>query len=137
MKLFKLFGIVLLSVGFTQISVAQMTPEKGSLGLRASIGGQNTIEVPYMFNEDLSLAPFIGFSTTQNASTNFSIGVMPRYYIGGSENLTTYATGTLGFQNTSFNNTNNSVFDVNLGVGFGAEYFFDNSFSIRWLFYLI
>ncbi|WP_020402834.1 outer membrane beta-barrel protein [Gracilimonas tropica] len=120
-----LFALITLSV-----QAQTTTPETGSFGLRASLFGQNAIEVPYQFNESLSIAPYFGLSATENSTTNVSFGLSPRYYFGGNEDLSTYATGQLGFQNTSFSNSNNSNFGVNVGIGYGAEYFFGPSFSI-------
>ena len=130
MKITKIVGFTALILTLTFTAQAQTTPETGSFGLRASIGGQNAIEVPYMLNETFSIAPYIGFNAVENATTNISFGVNPRYYMGGTDDISTYATGTLGFQNTSFSNTDNSVFDLNIGIGYGAEYFFNSSFSI-------
>jgi hypothetical protein len=122
-----LFGIIL---GFSFTAQAQSIPEIGSFGIRANLSGQNSIEIPYMFNESLSLAPYIGFNTTQDQSTNIGIGIRPRYYASSSNALSTYFTGTLGFTNTSFSNANNSITDFNLGVGYGAEYFFSDQLSV-------
>ncbi|MDZ7806804.1 MAG: outer membrane beta-barrel protein [Gracilimonas sp.] len=121
---------VILSVTAIQLQ-AQDIPESGSIGLRANFTGQPTIEVPYMLNEELSLAPYIGINSTQDQSTNFSIGVRPRYYMSQDRSLATYITGALGFSNTSFSNNNiNSVTNFNLGIGYGAEYFFTDQFSV-------
>ncbi|WP_421774530.1 outer membrane beta-barrel protein [Gracilimonas sp.] len=119
---------IILGVSFS--AQAQSIPETGSFGIRANLTGQNSIEMPYMLNESFSLAPYIGFSTTQDQSTNVGIGIRPRYYTSTSNALSTYFTGTLGFTNTSFSNANNSITDFNLGVGYGAEYFFSDQFSI-------
>jgi|AntRauTorckE6833_2_1112554.scaffolds.fasta_scaffold04671_2 hypothetical protein len=109
---------------------AQSTPESGSIGLRATITGQTAIEVPYMLNEQLSIAPFLGINATENQSTNFSIGVRPRYYVTSTTNFGTYATGVIGITNTSISNTNNSITDFNFGLGYGGEYFFSKQFSV-------
>ncbi len=122
-----LFGVIM---GFSFTAQAQSIPETGSFGIRANLTGQNSIEMPYMLNESLSLAPYVGFSTTQNQSTNIGIGIRPRYYTSTSNALSTYFTGTLGFTNTSFSTSNNSITDFNLGVGYGAEYFFSDKFSV-------
>ncbi|MEQ8525453.1 outer membrane beta-barrel protein [Gracilimonas sp.] len=122
-----LFGIIL---GFSVTASAQTIPETGSLGIRANITGQNSVEIPYMLNESLSLAPYLRFTTTEDQSTSIGIGIRPRYYTGSSNALSTYFAGTLGFNNTSFSNNNNSVTDFMLGVGYGAEYFFSDSFSV-------
>jgi hypothetical protein len=109
---------------------AQSIPETGNVGIRANITGQTSIEVPYMLNESLSIAPFIGLNATKDQTTNFSLGVRPRYYITNENSFATYATGTLGISNTSLNNANTSITDFNIGVGYGAEYFFSDHFSV-------
>lgn len=110
---------------------AQNIPESGSLGLRANFTGQASIEVPYMLNEKLSLAPYLAINSTQDQSTNFALGVRPRYYVSQDRAIATYVTGALGFSNTSFSNNNiNSVTNFDLGIGYGAEYFVSNQFSV-------
>lgn len=123
-------GFVALFSMLTLTIQAQNLPETGSLGLRANLTGQGTIELPYMLNDELSLAPFIGLNSTEDQTTNFTIGVRPRYYVSTGNSIATYATGTFGISNTSFANANNSITDFNLGIGYGAEYFFSNRFSV-------
>lgn len=130
MNISKIIGCTTLLLSLTFAAQAQTTPETGSFGIRASVGGQTAVEVPYMLNGSFSIAPYLGLNAVENANTNFSFGVIPRYYMGGNEDVSTYVTGMLGFQNTSFSNTNNSVFDVDLGIGYGAEFFFNPSFSL-------
>jgi hypothetical protein len=131
MKWFKYYTLTLaLLLSMSVLSQAQTLPEEGNLGIRANIGGQTSIELPYMLSESFSLAPYIGFQTTENANTNLNIGVSPRYYLGVSEALATYVTGNLGITNVSSNNTNNSNTNFNLGAGYGAEYFFSSQFSL-------
>ena len=131
MKLFKHLSIILtLLLTFSITSNAQTMPEEGTIGIRANIGGQMSVELPYMLNETLSIAPYLGFQSTENATTTLNIGVSPRYYLGSSEALASYITGNLGVRNISSNNNNNSSTDINLGAGFGGEYFFSNQFSL-------
>lgn len=120
---------LLLIVGITFQAQAQ-TPEPGTFGIRASLDGQTTIEVPYQFNEDFSLAPFFGLNSTEDQSTSVNFGVRPRYYMSSQNAFATYATGILGFSNNSFSNNNSSITDFMLGIGYGAEYFFSDHFSI-------
>ena len=122
MNLTKFVGFTTLIIGLSFTAQAQTTPEAGSFGIRANVGGQNAIEIPYMLNESFSIAPYLGLNAIQDATTNFSFGVSPRFYIDGNEDISTYINGNLGFQNTSFSNTNSSAFDVDLGVGYGAKW---------------
>jgi hypothetical protein len=128
----KLSFILAAIISLTSFSLqAQNLPESGSIGLRANFTGQASIELPYMLNDNLSLAPYLAINSTQDQSTNFSLGVRPRYYVSQDRALATYVTGTLGFSNTSFSNNNiNSVTNFDLGIGYGAEYFFSDQFSV-------
>ncbi|MEQ9090567.1 MAG: outer membrane beta-barrel protein [Balneola sp.] len=114
---------------FTTNIFAQTTPEEGSLGIRSTIGAQTAIEVPYQLNENLSVAPTVTFIGVENTSTTFGLGILPRYYISSKNSLSTYAMGNLGFNNTSFNAGGSTTFFV-LGVGYGAEYFMSDNFSL-------
>lgn len=125
--LMALTGTVLM---FSTCLKAQSLPDEGSLGLRANINGQSTIEVPYMLNESLSIAPYIGISAVQDSFTNINIGIRPRYYLGLSNSFSPYITGIIGFSNSSLSNTNSSNSNVNIGAGYGIEYFFSDTFSI-------
>ncbi|MBD3615828.1 MAG: outer membrane beta-barrel protein [Gracilimonas sp.] len=125
----KIGSLVILSI-LTIAVQAQSIPDEGTVGLRANFTGQTSIEVPYMLNQSFSLAPYIGINSTQDQTTNIAIGIRPRFYTGMTNAISPYFTGTLGFSNTSFSNVNNSVTDFNLGVGYGAEYFFSDQFSV-------
>lgn len=113
----------------TTATFAQTTPEVGSLGIRSTIGGQTAIEVPYQLNEQLSIAPAITFVGIADNSTTFGLGILPRYYTSTENSLSTYFMGNLGFNNTSFDAGGSATFFV-LGVGYGAEYFLANNFSL-------
>ncbi len=117
-------------IGLTTLIQAQSLPEQGQLGLRANVNGQSTIEIPYMLNETLSIAPYIGISATQDNFTDINIGIRPRFYLGLRNSFSSYITGVLGFSNRSFSNVNSSNSNLNLGAGYGIEYFFSNNFSI-------
>lgn len=125
-------SLLAIILSLTTLSLnAQNVPESGTLGLRANFTGQTSIEIPYMLNDDLSLAPYLSINSTQDQSTNFTLGIRPRYYVSQDRSLATYVTGTLGFSNTSFsNNAVNSVTNFDLGIGYGAEYFLSQQLSI-------
>lgn len=129
-SMIKTTGLLIITTLCTLNLHAQSIPEMGNVGIRANITGQTSIEVPYMLNETLSIAPYIGLNATKDQTTNFILGVRPRYYTNSENSFATYATGMLGISNTSINNTNTSITDFNIGVGYGAEYFFSDHFSI-------
>jgi hypothetical protein len=123
---------LLLLFAFTALTTAvyaQTTPEEGSLGIRSTIGGQTSIEVPYQLNDKLSIAPAVTFAGVENTSTTFGLGILPRYYTSSENSLSTYVMGNLGFNNTSFDAGGSATFFV-LGVGYGAEYFLSGNFSM-------
>ncbi len=118
-------------------SFAQLLPSEGTLGIRSNLAGQRSVEVPYMLNETLSIAPYLGFTIVGDSDSNvedgfkdFSVGVMPRYYMSQENPIALYAVGNLGISITSPNNSNvNSTSDFILGAGYGAEFFFAKRFS--------
>jgi len=128
-KLLQLSFILLMVVSFTGEMNAQSNIPEGTWGLRSTIGTQAAIEVPYQLNESLSIAPAVTFVGVQDNRTTFGLSVIPRYYMSNENNLATFFTGNLGVQNTSFEPTGSQTFFI-LGVGFGAEYFFSNKFSM-------
>lgn len=134
-KITLLTATLLLAFSFN--SYAQLLPDVGTLGIRANLAGQRSIEVPYMLNETLSIAPYLGFTIVGDSDSNvedgyqdFAFGVMPRYYLSQDNPVALYAVGNLGLTITSFNNSNaNSITDFVLGAGYGAEFFFAKRFS--------
>lgn len=122
--------LLIFALGTTLTTNAQTLPDMGNLGIRANIGGQATIEMPYMMNRNLSLAPYLGFTSVENNRTEFEFGVRPRYYTGISDAVAAYFTGTLGLTNVSLEGQDNSSTDFRLGAGYGAEYFFSDKFSV-------
>lgn len=132
MKIIKKYPIlILLVLTITSVdAVSQNLPEAGSIGLRASFFGQSSIEVPYMLNESVSLAPALGFSSVENSTTNIQIGVRPRFYMQTIGTLLPYVSGNLTIDIQSNKITDTSTTDILLGVGYGGEYFFSESFSL-------
>lgn len=132
MKIIKKYPLLLLLIlTFTSVeAVSQNLPETGSIGLRASFFGQSTIEVPYMLNETVSLAPALGFSTVEESSSRIQIGVRPRFYMQTIGTLLPYVSGNLTIDVRSNKVSDTSTTDIILGAGYGGEYFFSESFSI-------
>lgn len=139
MKSVQKFTVILMLIfGISITAQAQSMPETGSIGIRANITGQTSIEVPYMLNESLSLAPYLGFSlvgdtddNTPDGNKTISVGISPRYYLSEVASIQTYGTGNLGINIFSSNVPNaNSVTNFVIGAGYGGEYFFSENFSI-------
>lgn len=129
-NIYKLSLLAVMALGISISAQAQNLPEQGSFGLRASLVGQTAIEAPYMLNESLSLAPYLGFASIQDVSTNFTIGVQPRFYTQTSGALVPYITGSLAVDVTNMKPTDQTFTDILLGVGYGGEYFVSNNFSL-------
>lgn len=129
----KLYSHILFLAVFFSLPLtvqAQTVPETGTLGLRTSFSNQVTIEVPYMFNETLSIAPVVGFRSVEDASTNFIVGVRPRYYMQTAGSLLPFVSGNL-LLNVNNNKVIDETFtDINLGAGYGGEYFISDAFSV-------
>ncbi len=125
----RIASLIIFTLTISTTTFAQGIPEEGTFGLRSTIGGQASIEVPYQLNETLSIAPAIIIFGIENTSTTIGIGVLPRYYTSTEGSLSTYFMGNIGFNNTSFDAGGSTNFFV-LGAGYGAEYFFSNNFSV-------
>ncbi len=125
----KLFFTILAFIAFSTTTFAQNVPTEGSFGLRAAAGAQGGIELPYQLNENISIAPTISFTGLENNFTSFGFGLRPRYYTSNESSMSTYFTGILGVNNTSLNAGGSRTF-FRLGVGYGAEYFVSDTFSL-------
>ena len=134
--------ILFLSIIFIAISVTifcqedQKTDQKidRNVGLSASIqSSQYGIMIPFWLSDKFVLAPAFDFKYVEKVTTDFSIGIVPRFYFK-TEKVSPY----LGFKfgaainKPSSKNTidKGKTVDILAGVAFGAEYFFDKNFSV-------
>lgn len=122
--------LIFMIFGMSWALHAQSLPDQGQIGIRADLTGQPSVEIPYMLNDNLSLAPYFSLNSLQDQFTDFGIGIRPRYYMGIRSALGSYVTGILGLSNESNKVTDTSVTDFILGAGYGGEYLFSDHFSV-------
>lgn len=122
--------ILLLLTAAAAPGVAQNRPAEGSIGLSASVqGNQTSLLVPIWASDDLVVAPVVGIVHEQDSFTSFNIGVKPRFYRNLGSNFASY----LGFQGLiqhTSPDVGDDITDIVLGANGGGEYFLDDHFSL-------
>lgn len=109
---------------------AQNVPDEGSVGLTASFQGQGLdIQVPYWIQQNLVLAPLAGIQSVENNYTRIRLGVKPKFYQTIGNDFASYFSGLVAFEHFDPAAGDSDV-TVNLGGGFGGEYFFSSHFSL-------
>jgi hypothetical protein len=121
--------ITLVLVLCTTIGAAQL--KRGAYGLQTGINGStNTVGGVYNLAEDLRLGAILGFSSSSPSSgsstTTLNIGIGAAYYLGITDNLSSFVGGQIGFGSVS----NGGGSSFNICGQYGAEYFFSRRFSV-------
>lgn len=130
MKRFLPLMIFLFACLAAQPAAAQQYPEKGDIGLAASLqGGQTEIMVPIWVTSQITVAPLLGFTARENGANTLRVGLKSKYYTSIGEGAATF----LGLQ-AAVDNTDpefgESDSDLFLGIVGGGDYFFNHHFSI-------
>jgi len=125
--IFPLFAFLLIS-GF---SFAQ---HKGKVGLSGTIqNDQFGILLPIWLGESVVLAPAFDLKFAEKIGTDFSIGLVPRFYFK-HEKLCPYfglkAGTAINIPSSDNQADNTTTYDIIGGVAFGAEYFIVDNFSV-------
>jgi hypothetical protein len=125
-----LFLALLLSLSIS--SKAQDTSRR-IIGISATIQtAQYGIMIPVWLGKYVSIAPAFDFNWGKTIGTDYAIGLVPKFYFMTNK-LVPYISVRAGF--ASFipdkeNVTEKRTTDWLAGIAFGAEYFFDKTFSI-------
>ncbi len=129
MKRISFLLLVFSMVAFANSLDAQVV-NKGKVGLSATIQeSQFGIMVPVFLSERFMLAPAIDFQTAQSQGTDFSIGLIPRFYLKTTD-LRPYLGARLGILMFFPDGDKESTRDFVAGLAFGGEYFFNEHFSL-------
>lgn len=132
--------VILMSVlllGFTGLQIKaqeKMNPNNRTVGITASIQqSQLGILVPIWVGPKVSISPGLDIAYAQTVGTDLGIGVVPKFYLK-AEKLSPYFSMRAGaiFNIPSSDNEiqDETKVDILAGLGFGAEYFFDEHFSM-------
>jgi hypothetical protein len=126
----KKFFVFLISITLvTNFSFAQ----NRTIGISSSIqDNQFGILLPLWLGDDFVLAPAFHLAYAQNVGTEYSLGLVPRFYFK-TEKVAPY----LGFKIGTMGNIPSANVDVDYdkaiyilaGIAFGAEYFLEEKFS--------
>ncbi|MCK9423780.1 MAG: hypothetical protein M0Q38_14405 [Bacteroidales bacterium] len=107
---------------------------KGKIGLSGSIqSDQFGILIPIWLGEKVVLAPAFDFKFAEKVGTDFSIGLVPRFYFK-NEKLCPYfglKVGTaINIPSTDNKVESETTYDIIGGLAVGAEYFIVDYFSL-------
>lgn len=109
---------------------AQQRPDEGSVGLSASLqGNQVNIMVPIWASDDMVIAPVFGVVNEAENFTSINLGVKPKFYQELGSNFASYF-GALGLIQHTSPEVGDNVTDFLIGANGGGEYFFDSRFSV-------
>ena len=106
---------------------------KRRIGISATIQeSQFGFLMPIWVSQKFSIAPAIDFKYAEKIGTDYTLGVIPKFYIN-TEKIAPYFNLKIGamINNPSSDNQIGSVktTDWIMGLGFGGEYFIDERFS--------
>jgi hypothetical protein len=124
--------VTIVFVAFSTRVVAQDETKTRTVGISASL--QNNIygiNLPIWLHPKFVLAPSIGINYAQNIGTDYTIGLMPKFYLK-TEKLSPFIDFKIAaiFNSPQTTNDTNSKTDLLIGTGFGGEYFFNDNFSV-------
>lgn len=129
MKTSFLMQTMLIILLLTGTLYSQETQNHRKFGLSASLQtDQMDIAVPIWIGDKTILAPALSILHVEDVGTDLGIGIVPKFYLRMNK-VSPYVVlraGTLFFLPKHSDNT----FDWVAGAGFGADYFFDERFSI-------
>lgn len=124
--------ITILSFALSGVVFAQEEANVRTIGISASV--QNNvygINLPIWLSPKFVLAPSIGIDYAQSVGTDYTLGLMPKFYLK-TEKLSPFVDFKIAaiFNSPETTTDKNSKTDLLFGAGFGGEYFFNDNFSI-------
>jgi hypothetical protein len=125
----------LLLAGLITVSLSSKAQDttRRVIGISATIqAAQYGIMIPVWIGNRFSIAPAFDFSWGKTLGTDYAIGIVPKFYFRTGK-LAPYIAvrgGFVSFIPADENTTETRTTDWMAGAAFGAEYFFDKSFSI-------
>lgn len=118
------------------------TPDKGSFGLGATLGGTigaagynsltftNGLTASYFATRELNIGANLGIGTTENVGTVFNITAGVNYYFMRDKQLSPFVGGAAGIGVVAPSGGTSSVVGI-FQAGGGFEYFVSRNFGIR------
>ncbi len=118
---------ILLQVTFAR---AQLAPDVGSWGLRASIQGEAlAIMLPYRLDENTTLSPVVGLEWVEDDYTQILLGINMQRYLNTDSRFQDYIGAKAGLINYSPDQGDADTMFI-LGAFFGGEVFLNKRFSL-------
>lgn len=124
MKKYILLIIVLLA------STKLIAQEDRSWGVTANIqSNQFEFLLPIWLSETTTISPSISFIAAQDAGSDISIGIIPKFYLSEPVDAVPFFSTRVGAV-VGIPNNGDTIMDFIVGAGFGGEYFFKPKFSV-------
>ncbi len=124
----------LLLLVLTLISQQSFSQEsyKRIAGLTTSFTqGDLGIQIPIFISQSVSLAPYVSINTVSDAGSDFSVGLIPKFYINTNKLAPYFGVKfALAFYSPPSGTLAKSTTDILGGMAFGGDYFFDPRFAI-------
>lgn len=128
--IFFLFGFM---IPTNKLIAQDQETQNRKIGISAAIlDNQVGLLLPIWITNKISIAPAISFSYAQKIGSDYSIGIVPKFYLNTKKiaPFIDFRVGSLINAPTSDNQTTTTkTIDWLWGAGFGGEYFLDYNFS--------
>lgn len=123
----KRFFIVLILLVSTTALKAQ---NNRSWGVTANIqSSQFEFMLPIWLSETITLSPAVSFIAAQDAGSDLTIGLVPKFYLSEPVDAAPFISARLGAI-FGIPESGDTITDFIFGAGFGGEYFFKPKFSV-------
>lgn len=121
------FSVLIIFLFSTTLVNAQ---EDRTWGVTASIqSNQFEFLLPIWVSETATLSPSVSFIAAQDGGSDLSLGVSPKFYLSEPVEAVPFIS-VRGGAIIGFPNSGDAIVDFLVGVGGGAEYFFNQNLSI-------
>ncbi len=143
-QLFAVFMLIISSVAYGQDTEAGRWPGAGHIGVRAGLGGSTAtpgidvgnVGIKVIATENIAVSIDLGlriFTASFGSYADFGLDAAGSFYLGdSSKNLRPYIPVVVGLGVVGGNAAGRGAgtFQLAIGGGFGAEYFFSRNFSL-------
>lgn len=114
------------------VCFAQQDSVKRVIGIGANIQSSDYgIVLPIWLSNKIVLAPMIGFTSAEGNGTDYSIGLMPKYYFNTERFAPFIDLKFAAITNKPANDDEDKKTDLLIGLGVGGEYFLSPNFSFN------
>ena len=112
--------------------LAQQDSVKRTVGIGANIQSSDYgIVIPIWLSSRVVLAPMIGLNSVEGSATDYTIGIMPKYYLNTERFAPFVDLKIAAIMNKPASDDDEKKTDLLVGLGVGGEYFLSPNFSFN------